>query len=155
MCGAQYWRQGGSASSWDLRARFVRRFTRGVGEECGTAKLFEQRREGLGSNIGFSAQHVGDAGANECSRAGLYDRAARYAHAKRSRRRDNRQFNALITADGELAVAQSHWRRLVKRDDIAVRAQYVGAYKERKREPSTTSSWWCTVTPANLTCASS
>ena len=135
VCGAQYWGKGGSACSEDLRARFVRRSTRGAGGERVAAKLFEQRRDGLDSNIGFSAQHAWAAGANECSRAGLYDSAARSARAKRSRRRDNMQFGALLAADGALAVAQSHWRRLVKRDYSAVRAQYVGAYKEGKREP--------------------
>ena len=134
VCGAQYWRKGGSACNGDLRARFVRRSMRGAGGERGAAKLFEQRREGLGSNIGFSAKHAGAAGANECSRAGLYDSSARSARAKRSRRRDNRQFGALLAADGA-AVAQSHWRRLVKRNDSAVRAQYVGAYKKGKVEP--------------------
>ena len=49
--------------------------------------------------------------------------------------RDNRQLGALLAADKALAVAQSHLRRLVKRDDSAVRAQYVGANNERKREP--------------------
>ena len=135
MCGAQYRRKGGSACSGDLRARFVQMFTRGAGGERGAAKLFEQRGEGLGRNISFSAQHAGAAGANECSRAGLYDSAARSARGKRSRRRDNRQFGALLAADGALAIPQSHWRRLVKRDDSAVRAQYVGAYKEGKCEP--------------------
>ena len=102
--GAQNWRRQSGAYSKDLRARFVRRSTHGAGGESGAAKLFEQRREGLGSNIGFSAQHARGAGANECSRTGLYDSAARCIRGKRIRGRDNRQFGALLTADGALAV---------------------------------------------------
>ena len=134
VCGAQYWRKGGSACSGDLRARFVRRSTRGAGGEGGAAKLFEQPREGLGSNIGFSAQRVGAAGANECSRAGLYDSAARSARAKRSRRRDNRQFGALLATDGAFAISQPHWRGLVELEDGAVRAENISTDKEGKLE---------------------
>lgn len=102
--------------------------------------MFEQRRDGLDSNIGFSAQHAGAAGANECSRAGLYDSATRCERANKSRGRNNRQFGALLAADEALAVAQSYWRPLVKRQDSAVRSQYVGAYKEGKRELFTVSN---------------
>ena len=135
VCGAQYWRKGGSACSGDLRCGCVRRSTRGAGGEGGATKLFEQRRKGLGSNIGFFAQHAGAAGANECRCAGLYDSAARFARATRSRKRDNRQFSLLLAANGALAFAESHWRRLVKREDSAVGTQYVGSYKDGKREP--------------------
>ena len=96
--------------------------------------VVEQRRERFDGNIRLLAQRSGGTNANECCRAGLDDSAARSARAKRSRRRDNKQFSSLLAADGALEVAQSHWRRLVKRDDSAVRAQYVGAYKEGKRE---------------------
>ena len=50
------------------------------------------------------------------------------------RKRLSGRRNALLTADGAFAYSQSHWRRLVQRQDCAVRTQDIRADEEGKRE---------------------
>ena len=96
--------------------------------------LFEQRRKWLGGNVQLLAQLAESSNANECGGAKLDDGAARCASSERGRERRSWRFDALFAADGTLADAQSHWRKLIQRKDRAVRTQDVNADNKGKRE---------------------
>ena len=86
-----------------------------------------------GSAATFSSLHNGSH-ASECDRARLYDNAACCAGGERGRGWSSRQVGPLLATDNTLADAKSHRRRLIKREDRAMRAQYVGVYEYGKRE---------------------